>query len=69
MSVIRFPMRRAACIWVRREEASWLVQAGNHAWQHGDYRDADRDASWLSQNYGLPVRLATPMSTSHAHKF
>ena len=55
-SVARFPMRRAACVWLLHADAAWLVQAGDHAWAHGDYFAALIDARWLAQNLGLPIR-------------
>ncbi len=69
MSVIRFPMRGAASIWILPAEGAWAVQAGDHGWLHGDARAAREDARWLARNLDLPIRLATPMSTSHAHEF
>jgi hypothetical protein len=58
-AVVRFPMRRAVCIWLlRKTDGTWTVLAGNHGWVHGDYHAAREDARWLAQNLGLPVRLA-----------
>lgn len=56
-SVVRFPMRRTACIWLLPEpEGEWLVLAGNHGWIHADYHAARDDARWLARNLGLPIR-------------
>ena len=56
-NVIRFPSRRAAAIFVLpADDGLLLVQAGAHGWLHSDARDACRDAVWLSQNLGLPIR-------------
>jgi hypothetical protein len=64
MNLIRFPPRRAACVWVLPEtDGGWTVLAGDHGWLHGDYRTAGEDARWLARNLNLPIRLATPMST------
>ena len=53
----RFPMRRAACIWLLRETGgAWLVLARDHGWLHGNRCTALADAQWLGRNLGLPVR-------------
>jgi hypothetical protein len=58
-AVLRVPSKRSACIQVAREGQAWLVLAGNgHSWLHGSFRSAMRDAHWLSQNLGLPIRSA-----------
>jgi hypothetical protein len=58
MNVIRFPARNAAAIFVREMPGDgWLVLARDHGWIHGDYTSAVEDASWLANNFGLPVRL------------
>jgi hypothetical protein len=56
--VVRFPARRAACVWITREGPAWLVIAREHGWLHGDYPAALGDARWLSKNLGLPIRRA-----------
>jgi hypothetical protein len=57
--LVRFPARHASCVWIRRENAAWLVLAGSHGWLHGDYHTARADAEWLASNLGgLPVRSA-----------
>jgi hypothetical protein len=53
--LVRFPAR---CVWIRRENAAWLVLAGSHGWLHSDYHAARADAQWLAQNLGLPIRGA-----------
>jgi hypothetical protein len=55
-AVTRFPMRRSLAVWVRRDEAAWLVLAGSHGWLHGDRASALADARWLSRNRGYPIR-------------
>jgi hypothetical protein len=57
MTVERFPMRHAACVWVLREEDGWLVLGGDHGWIHSNYCSAIADASWLSQNRAMPIRV------------
>jgi hypothetical protein len=51
--LIHFPAR---CVWILREDPAWLVLIGDHAWLFGDYRAALKDARWLSENSGLPIR-------------
>jgi hypothetical protein len=54
----RFPMRRASCIWVLNDsDGEWLVIGGDHGWSYGDFPSALADASWLSQNRAMPIRL------------
>ena len=57
MTIERFPMRRAACIWVLLDCDGWLVLAGDHGWSHGSYTAAIADASWHSQNRAMPIRV------------
>jgi hypothetical protein len=59
-AVVRFPGRRSSAVWVVPEGKTWVVLAGDHGWQHGSRREADRDARWLGQNLNLPIRKATP---------
>jgi hypothetical protein len=54
--VIRFPMRRAVCIWLLPTDGAWTVLVGNQGWSHGDRRAALADARWLARNFALPVR-------------
>ena len=56
--VIRFPARRASCVWVVLDGDGWLVLAGSHGWAHGDYDAALADARWLARNLNLPIRSA-----------
>ena len=59
-SVIRFPPRRSAVVWLlQAAEGGWLVAALGHGWLHGDYDAAIADAQWLSRNLNLPIREAT----------
>jgi len=53
--IVHFPAR---CVWILREDAAWLVLAGDRGWLHGDYHTARTDAQWLAQNLGLPIRSA-----------
>jgi hypothetical protein len=56
-AVIRFPARRAACVWIVRDgDGAWLVLSLDHGWLHGDYRSAFSDACWLAENLDLPIR-------------
>jgi hypothetical protein len=57
-AVVCFPARHAACVWLIREQAAWLVLARDHGWLHGDYDAALADAYWLARNLGLAVRQA-----------
>jgi hypothetical protein len=54
--ITRFPMRRSAAIWLMREDAAWLVLAGDHGWLFGSREEAHRDAWWLARNLELPIR-------------
>ena len=54
--IIRFPPRRSSAIWILREGPVWLVLARGHGWLHGDRASAFREAHWLSQNLGVPIR-------------
>jgi hypothetical protein len=59
-SVLAFPPQSQA-IWVipGGRDDPWLVLAGSHGWVHGDPDSATRDAEWLSDNFGLPIRDET----------
>jgi hypothetical protein len=59
-TVVRFPMRRSAAVWIARDGPAWLVLAGEHGWISGSREEADREALWLAQNFGLPVRAVAP---------
>ena len=54
--IVRFPARAAACVWILREGACWIVVALDHGWTHGCYQDALIDARWLACNLGLGIR-------------
>jgi hypothetical protein len=57
MSIIRFPARNAAAIFVAKAaEGGWLVLARGHGWLHSDVQSALADAQWLSENLSLPLR-------------
>jgi hypothetical protein len=56
-NLIRFPARSAACVWLLRDGPAWLVLAGEHGWLFGSSLSAMADATWLSQNLKLPVRV------------
>jgi hypothetical protein len=60
-SLVRFPARRAAVVWLIHQEyePGWLALAGEHGWTHGSSAAALTDAEWLSRNLGLPVREIT----------
>jgi len=59
-AILEFPSRRAACIWLLPEGGAWLVVAKQHAWSHGSFPDALRDAMWLSKNLSMPIRMKRP---------
>jgi hypothetical protein len=56
MSIIRFPPRRSAAVWILNDEGAWLVLAGSNGWLHGDRSAAFEDAQWLARNLQLPIR-------------
>jgi hypothetical protein len=58
MTIIRFPPRRAAAIFVceERDGDGWLAIAGAHGWLFGSLVEARREAMWLARNFSLPVR-------------
>jgi hypothetical protein len=57
MSVIRFPARNAAAVFVMEaRDGGWLVLAREHGWLHGDLASAVEDARWLSENLSLPLK-------------
>jgi hypothetical protein len=58
-TLVRFPSRRSAAVWVMPEGQSWIVVAGSHGWEHGSRDEADRDAAWMGRNLGLPVRVTS----------
>jgi hypothetical protein len=58
-TIVRFPPRRSAAVWVVPIGQSWLVVAGAHGWEHGTRDGADRDAAWLGKNLGVPVRATS----------
>jgi hypothetical protein len=58
MSLIRFPGRRAACVFIcRAREGGWLVLARGHGWLHANRARAIIDAEWLARNLGFPIRF------------
>ena len=59
-SLLQFPARRSAAVFVVPADEGWLVQALEHGWLHGDRADAQRDAQWLSRNLALPIREMFP---------
>jgi hypothetical protein len=57
-TVIRYPMRCSAVVWIIVECGAWLVLARDHGWIHGSFWGALDDARWLSENFGgLPIRM------------
>jgi hypothetical protein len=60
IAIVRFPMRRSPAVWILPEGQGWLVVAGAHGWEHGSRQEADRDATWMGRNLGLPVRAVSP---------
>jgi hypothetical protein len=58
VTMIRFPARRGACVWIMREGRAWLVVALGHGWLFGSRGEALADARWLARTLGLPVRSA-----------
>jgi hypothetical protein len=59
-SVVRFPARHAACVWIVPEGAVWLVLARGHGWLHSSYSAALADARWLAGNLGFSIRKVSP---------
>jgi hypothetical protein len=56
-SVLRFPHRCIAAVFVCEDDAGWLVLGPRgHGWTHGDRHSATTDAEWLARNLGLPIR-------------
>jgi hypothetical protein len=55
-ALIRFPSRRASCVWIMREDSAWLVLANDHGWLFGSFSAALSEAHWLARNLGLPIR-------------
>jgi hypothetical protein len=60
-SVIRFPMRNAAAVFVMAAEDGWWVLVRSHGWLHGNHAAAVEDAKWLAENYGMPIRNGAPL--------
>jgi hypothetical protein len=59
MTVLRFPPRRLAAVFLLATADGWLVLAPRgHGWLHGSLSAARADARWLSDNFGLPIREA-----------
>ncbi len=58
--IIRFPARRAMCVWLLEDDGGWLVLAHGHGWLHGCFQDALADARWLARNFGLAIRRVAP---------
>jgi hypothetical protein len=55
-SILRFPPRRLAAVFLLETEDGWLVLAREHGWLHGDHAAALRDASEVAAGYGVRVR-------------
>ena len=59
-SVLRFPPRRIAAVFVCEDDGGWLVLGPRgQGWTHGDRHSAIADAEWLARNFGLPIRDGT----------
>jgi hypothetical protein len=56
MTVLQFPPRSSAAVFVLPADGGWLVLAREHGWLHGDRDEAARNAHWLSSNLALPIR-------------
>jgi hypothetical protein len=56
MTLVRFPPRRTAAIFICRDGDGWLAIAGAHGWLCSSLEDARREAKWLSRNFSLPIR-------------
>jgi hypothetical protein len=52
--LVHFPAR---AVWISRD-AAWIVLCGRYGWLHGDICSALKDARWLSENSGLPIKSA-----------
>jgi hypothetical protein len=59
MTLVRFPPRRAAAIFVceERDGDGWIVLGPRGGWLHGSLAHPRADARWLARNFGLPVRV------------
>jgi len=58
MSVVRFPCRRQAAVFVCREPlGGWYAVLGSHGWLFGSLREAVAEARELAGLFGLPVRV------------
>ena len=54
--ILKFPERGRFNVRVEREDQAWLVLARGHGWLFGCYREALREARWLSRNLDFPIR-------------
>jgi hypothetical protein len=61
-TVIRFPPRRMAAVFICKERngSGWLAIAGAHAWLFGSHDQAVAEARWLAANLGFPIREFAP---------
>jgi hypothetical protein len=55
--IIRFPLRRAADIFIVSDKDGWLALVGSHGWAFGSRHEALAEAWWLSKNFALPIRV------------
>jgi hypothetical protein len=61
-TIVRFPPRRAAAIFVCKERNSdeWLAIARGHGWSFSSRAEALNEAEWLACNLALPIREIVP---------
>ena len=57
-TVIRFPLRRASCVWVLREAPAWLVVFGEHGWLFPSRQAAMAEARSLARQLSTNIREA-----------
>jgi hypothetical protein len=60
MTVVRFPPRRLAAVFVIREYPAWLVLLRSHGWVFGSRRDALIEAQALARASGMQVVERAP---------
>lgn len=58
MSVLCFPCRRQAAVFVCREPlGGWYAVLGSHGWLFGSFHEAAAEARRLAKPLNLPVRV------------
>jgi hypothetical protein len=57
--IIPFPPRGPFVVWVRPNEAGWLVTAKSAAWVHADKYNAIVDAEFVAGTFGVAIKVAS----------